>query len=249
MPNTLKSRFKALPLSGKIVLLGSGLSFISVFLPWYSDIDRFNIGDTFLGITGPLYLAGLIVMGFAALSFASVFSTLLGKKLPKVTVEEHNLHFLTSGMSILMLVLSASVFFHSKFGINLTDKAMGAGLVMAFVGSGLTLLGAFMVKKSGMEIEEDLEPLIDISGQREQGELERAPETAESPVPEAGHDAIQHAVESHEAQGIDRSQTIEQAMNTGRVEIPDAPTKTWSQVEESINSMKYTGRNETNDIR
>lgn len=244
MPNTLKSRFKALPLSGKIVLLGSGISFLSVFLPWYSDIDRFNIGDTFLGITGPLYLAGLIVMGAAALSFASIFSNLVGKQLPKVTQEEHTLHFLSSGMSILMLVLSASVFFHSKFGINLTDKTMGAGLILAFTGSGLTLLGAFMVKKSGMELEQDLEPLIDINHEREAREIEHKVEDhvpAEVPVQQAATQRV--------AAGMDRSQTIEEAMQNGRVEIPDAPTKAWNPIEESINNMKYVGRNETNDIR
>ncbi|MBI4231741.1 hypothetical protein HY605_00795, partial [Candidatus Peregrinibacteria bacterium] len=69
MPNSFKSRLKKLAISKKLILVGSGLMVVSAFLPWYSDLDRFKIGDTFLGITGPLYLVGFLVLLAGLASF------------------------------------------------------------------------------------------------------------------------------------------------------------------------------------
>ena len=68
MPDqNFKNRLKSLKLSKKIIYFSSALTILSVFMPWYSDIDKFKIGDSFLGITGPLYLAGFIAVSYTHL--------------------------------------------------------------------------------------------------------------------------------------------------------------------------------------
>ena len=154
---------------------------------------------------------------------------------------EASTHMVTSGLALLMLVLSASVFFHSKFGLNLTDKTAGIGLMFGFVGSGVMLLGAVLMRKQKeIDFDDHLEPLIDISNDdRERGEVHHEPETVREPV--------RREIEKEDS-NVDRSQTIEQAMKSQRVEIPDPPTKAWNQVHESINGMHGQRHSDTKDI-
>lgn len=165
MPNSLKNKLKKLALTKKIILGSSAVAIISVFLPWYSDIDRFKIGDTFLGINGPLYLAGLLMLVAAAISCGIIVLQLMEKPLPKLPLAENKLHIFNGGISIFMLVLAASVYFHSKFGVNLTDKNAGIGMVLGFISSGGLILGGFLGMKTreiNFEEEGHVEPLITI---------------------------------------------------------------------------------------
>lgn len=176
MPNSFKNRLKKLPLSKKFVFFGSLLAIIGVFLPWYQDFDKFNTGDMYLGLSGPLYLAGLIVLLAAVGSFSVVMTKLLQKPTPKLPLKEDHFFALNSGLSLFMLVMSLSVFFHPKFGINVIDKSMGIGMMLTFVGSGLALLGAILaIKKHDVSFDEEghLDPLIDLEKQqRMQQDLE-----------------------------------------------------------------------------
>ena len=79
MPDSFKRRLKALDVTKKLVLVGSAIAVVSVFLPWYKDIDKFRTGDMFLGISGPLYLAGLIVLLTAGASLGIIMLKLLEK--------------------------------------------------------------------------------------------------------------------------------------------------------------------------
>ncbi len=170
-----------MPLAYKFVFAGSLLAVFSVFLPWYSDIDRFKTGDTFLGITGPMYLAGIIVLiaCFASLGFIAM--KILDKPRPKLPLTENHFHVFTSSASILMLVLALSVYFHPKFGINLTDKSAGIGVYLAFIGSGLMILGGVLAGKKktvvNFETEGHVEPLVDLEDEtRIQSGLDKAKE-------------------------------------------------------------------------
>ena len=82
-----------------------------------------KIGDKFYGVSGPMYLAGLIVLLTGIVSFAYVFMKVLDNKLPKLPVKEEKMHLFNSILSGLMLILAASVYFHPKFGINIVDKS------------------------------------------------------------------------------------------------------------------------------
>ena len=123
MPNSFKTRLKKLPTVSKLVMVGSFISIVGVFLPWYSDIDKYGIGATFLGISGPLYLAGIIVLlsGFA--SFSLIVMRIFDKPIPKLPLKEEQFYVFSSSVSLTMLLLSVSVFFHNSFGKEEVNNA------------------------------------------------------------------------------------------------------------------------------
>ncbi|PIR54625.1 hypothetical protein COU74_05035 [Candidatus Peregrinibacteria bacterium CG10_big_fil_rev_8_21_14_0_10_36_19] len=145
--NNLKKNFRRLDISEKVILIGAAIGALSVFLTWYKDLDKFNTGDSYIGITGPLYLAGLVFMVASISSFGLVMMSLLEKRKPQLPMKESFFHSMLAGVSLFMLVLSLSVFFHSKFGINITEKQMGIGMIMAFVGSGGVLIGSILNRR------------------------------------------------------------------------------------------------------
>jgi len=173
-----------------------------VFLPWYRDIDKFNTGDLFLGITGPLYLAGLIVLLASIFTFGLMFLKVLGKPSPKIPLKEEHFHLLSSGFSLFMLVFAASVYFHNKFGINLVDKSMGIGMIIAFIGAGLVLLGSIMgVKKVAVSFEEEgqLDPLIDLANERKKGTIEDSSAEIDRAEVKA---AVQESIDEFTSDGV-----------------------------------------------
>ena len=101
---------------------------------------------------------------------------LLNKPVPKLPLKEEQFYVFSSSVSLLMLVLSISVFFHNKFGISLVDKSVGIGMILGFVGVGLVMLGAVMAIKNqeiNFDVEGHLEPLIEVNNEhRETQELE-----------------------------------------------------------------------------
>ncbi len=168
MPNSFKYRLKKLPLVSKFVLFGSMIAILGVFLPWYKDIDKFNTGDVFLGITGPLYLAGIIVLLSSIVSCGMIVLRLFEKPVPKLPLKEEQFYVFSSSLSLFMLVLTVSVFFHNKFGLNLINKSVGIGMMMTFVGCGLVLLGAIIAIKHqnvSFDVQGHLEPLIDLDSE------------------------------------------------------------------------------------
>lgn len=165
MPDSLKHKFRQLPFYKKLALAGGILTVIGALLPWYQDIDKFKTGDMFLGITGPMYLAGLLVLASGATCALIAGIKLFKKSEIKLPLSEIQIYMALSAFSILMLVLALSVYFHPKFGINLTEKNAGIGIFFAFIGTGLTILGAFAgLKKQevNFDIEGEIKPLIDI---------------------------------------------------------------------------------------
>ncbi|MFA6917456.1 MAG: hypothetical protein WC285_01290 [Candidatus Gracilibacteria bacterium] len=192
---TFKTRLKRLPLKEKLVLIGGFLIIIGSFLPWYQDVDKFRTGDTFLGISGPLYLAGLIVLIGGIMSFGTILWKLLGKPAVKFPVNENYVHLLGASLSILMIILTTSVYFHPKFGINLTEKTVGTGMIMAMIGVGLIILGSVLaIKNRNISFEEEgkLEPLIDIND-RVQSDIKPAEK-----IPFGSQKSINSFLEQHE---------------------------------------------------
>ncbi len=176
--NQIKIRLAKLPVGQKIIGVGAFLLILGAVLPWYQDIDKFKVGDMFLGVTGPLYLAGFITLAAGALSLFVIAFKVMGKPLPKLPVMESQLHFVTSALSFFMLVLASSVYFHHKFGINITAKNAGIGMVIAFIGSAGLLFGAIISSKKTVEkdifADSEMEPLVDMNAEREQSELPKS---------------------------------------------------------------------------
>ncbi len=199
--------------------------FLSAFLPWYSDVDRFRIGNTFLGITGPLYLAGLLIMIVGAISIGYIVLQLLKKPLPNIPLSESQTYVFGGSSVIFMVVLAASVYFHSKFGVNLADKSAGIGMFTAIIGGSILVMGGLFLKKTRPSDDFDeegfIQPLIKIDD-REPHHIE---DRSKKEV------TVGDAVEAHKYGG-----------NVG--------TKTWDHAQESLNNYnKSSEEPNTDDIR
>jgi hypothetical protein len=170
--------FKKLSFENRLVFIGSAVLLVSVFMPWYEDLDAFHMGDMFLGITGPLYLVGFILLLISGFTLTVLISDSFEKKFGKLPLEEAHLNMLVGISSLFLLVLSASVYFHTKFGVNITMKEMRFGMMAAFVGAGMITAGGFLQNKKGSgfdNIEGKIEPLISLSRE------ERMPQDINTP--------------------------------------------------------------------
>lgn len=191
MAQTFKTRLKALPFNRKVVLFGSALGILSVVMPWYSDIDRFGVGDQFLGITGPLYLAGLLVLVSGGLSFAYLMMKIAGKRTPVLPLEEGHFHIGNGALSLFMILMASSVYFHDKFGVSLVDKQAGFGMLLALFAGVTITVGGILITRSNEEIgsfeeeiDDHMEPLIDLN-QRSQGDIMDREMTVEEAIQES----------------------------------------------------------------
>jgi hypothetical protein len=108
---------------------------------------------------------------------------LMNKRVPKLPFPESYMHLGGAGFSVLMLILTYSVYFHPKFGINLTEKTVGIGMIMAIIGVGLVIFGGVLeIKKREINFEEEgkLEKLIDMND-RIQNDIMPKNETERTP--------------------------------------------------------------------
>lgn len=162
--HTLKHNFSRLDKTHKIVGIGSVLAILSIFMPWYEDLDAYNIGDRFFGISGPTMLIGIFILAMSALVFWTFYAHLRGKRPPKMPVTEHIFNMFAGAQSFFLLIIVNSIFFHSKFGVNITLKESKFGMTVAFIGTFLITLGGYLqmqqVRRHG-DIGR-LEPLINL---------------------------------------------------------------------------------------
>lgn len=144
-------------LSKKLIYFGAILLALSCFLPWYSDIDRFNTGNTYLGVSGPLYLAGLITFICASSSIFVITAELLGHKIQKFPLSSQQIHLTAISISLLMILLTSSVYFHPKFGVNIADKSLGFGMILSGASILIMISGTFLALKKKMDKEDLME--------------------------------------------------------------------------------------------
>jgi len=165
MNKTLLDRFAEMPGYFKMMGFGALITVVSVFLPWYRDLDSFNTGDKFIGLSGPLYLLGFLVMALALSSLALFLVRLFEGKMPKLPLSESHSHMFVGVFNLFLLLITNSIYFHSKFGVNITMKEMRFGMMLAFVGSTLVLVGGIIQNKKrevSFETTGKLDPLIDV---------------------------------------------------------------------------------------
>ncbi|MDP2624905.1 MAG: hypothetical protein Q8P27_01840 [Candidatus Peregrinibacteria bacterium] len=163
-PRRLKTSIARLDVTRKWVLLGSMIIALSTFLPWYRDEDIFAAGDQYLGVTGPLFLVGLMVLGSALFVGAWIVLPAMGKRLPRLPIKESALFVFLGLQDLVLLMIANSVFFHPKFGVNIQLKSTGFGMIIAFAGVILMIWSSYRLYKREYRryaaVEEKHEPLI-----------------------------------------------------------------------------------------
>ncbi|MEK9132501.1 MAG: hypothetical protein AAB606_02225 [Patescibacteria group bacterium] len=161
----IKETFLRLPKQMKLIGAGSLILAISTLLPWYADLDAYRIGDQFLGITGPASFVGIVILLISGFSLWVFSYRLLERKVPRLPVREGILHLFVAVESIFLLILVNSIYFHPKFGVNITLKESRFGMTIAVVGAVVLFIGGYLKNKQEVMAEEDigkLEPLIKI---------------------------------------------------------------------------------------
>lgn len=162
-----KTRLKLqnLPTHTKLIGIGSFITVISCFLPWYEDQVRTS-SEIFLGITGPLYLIGFIILLTSGFLFTLFILDIFFDKKIKFPFEENHLKFFLGGEAILLIIIALSVFHHPKFGFDIVVKETRFGLFTTFLGLVLYLGGVYLESKTEVQEEnpivEDLEKKIEL---------------------------------------------------------------------------------------
>lgn len=140
----LNQMVKDMTFEEKLLSVGSALLALSIFLPWYQDIDSFKTGDMFLGITGPMYLSGFTLLVIAGLNLAMLLAEGLDLKLP-FSIKKNSNYFLASGIATFyLLLLTSTVYFHPKFGFNITVKESQFGMFLAFIAAAFITFGGYL---------------------------------------------------------------------------------------------------------
>ena len=176
----LNSAISRLDTTRKLVLISTVLVGISAVLPWYEDLDAFGAGDLYLGVTGPLFLVGLMVLASAAFVSYWILAPTLGRRLPSLPIKEGALFAFLGVQDLVLLLVANSVFFHPKFGVNITLKNTKFGMIIAAAGvllmiwSGYRLYKKEEKRRSSIGPEGRQEPLIKMPTQ----EATRAPRRA-----------------------------------------------------------------------
>lgn len=145
MPSkSVRSIVQEMPFERKLVLVGALLLVVSAFLPWYVDRDSFNTGDLYLGITGPLSLLGLTLLVLGGLNIALLVLESSGKKLPLLSGKNSSVYLFSGIASFYLLLLATSVYFHQKFGLNITMKQSQFGMFFSFIAAAFLTVGGYL---------------------------------------------------------------------------------------------------------
>jgi len=143
----IKVKLMRLPMAQKLIGIGSVVVIVSSFLTWYKDVDAFSHGGAYLGVTGPLYLIGYVIVCLSIFSLSLASFYVLDKKIPSLPIKESMAYILVGSISLFLLLIANSIYFHPQFGLNIASKEYGAGMILAFIGSILTIVGGVSQSK------------------------------------------------------------------------------------------------------
>ena len=175
----MKQGFLRLPLRKQVVLLASAGLMVSPVLPWYDERNSFGVGETYLGIQGPFFLIGAMVMALGAVSFFSMFLPLLGKNFFNIKKRGGVASVLIGFQSALLMVVATSIFFHPDFGVNLSTKSTRFGMTFAFIMTGFMMIAGWLSSRKESGVEEEMDYEEDV----QDVEIEDRPFAGPSPLP------------------------------------------------------------------
>lgn len=143
----------------KAVLLGSLALMLSPLLPWYDQRNSVGIGETYLGIEGPLFAIGFLLLACGAVSFFNLFLPLMGRQFFKLKKRGGTTALALAGQGFLLLLLANSIFYHPDFGLNVSTKTTRFGMVLAFGALGMMAISGWWTQRTEHE-EDDVEDFM-----------------------------------------------------------------------------------------
>lgn len=184
----IKTTFVRLPRHLKLLGVGALILGVSTILPWYADLDTYRIGDQFLGITGPASFVGIVILLLSGLSLWIFSYHLLERRVPKLPVREAIINIFVSVEAVFLLILVNSIYFHPKFGVNITLKESRFGMTFAFIGAILMFIGGILQNREESVRDREvgkLEPLIRLEPQTPRPIEQQVHQTAAAPAAHA----------------------------------------------------------------
>jgi len=158
-----------LPKRHKGLLLGLLISSIALFLPWYSDLDSYKSGATFLAVSGPASLIGITTLLF---NLSVIFSILYAIKFKKDLINRKLLEDLAGPVYLYAALILFSIYFHPDFGLNVTQKTMSFGSYIGIFGGIVSTYSSLVfkvkdLKHANPEIVEDVLSMEDPEAKEE----------------------------------------------------------------------------------
>ncbi len=156
----LKQGFLRLPPMKKVILISSFTLCVSTVMPWYDQRNNFGVGDTFLGIQGPLFAVGFVVLGCGLVSFFNMFLPLMGRNFFDLKRKSGSLALTLGTQALLLMLVANSIFFHPEFATTINNKGTRFGMMIAFFSIGALMISGWWVNRkeksaSGTEEGED----------------------------------------------------------------------------------------------
>lgn len=209
--------------------MASVFTIISCILPWYRDLSVYGVGDTYVGVTGPLFLVGLSIMGLSVFVALMIGMPMMGKRFPKLPAKQSMLSMIVGVESLFLVLIANSVFYHSKFGVSISHKQPGFGMTVALIAIIGLIIGSYFWWKEESEFkgfDENVgrkEPLIRLEKEDRNQKSEEVKKVEEKKEPtlrgfgykqtRPGHDIRQVAKETE-----DRNQKTEESEETKTIE-------------------------------
>ncbi|MFA5855371.1 MAG: hypothetical protein WC846_03785 [Candidatus Gracilibacteria bacterium] len=143
----MKQGFLRLPFVKKAVMVAGAATTVSTLMPWYDMRNSVGIGNTYLGVQGPLFVVGMLVLGFGAVSFLNLFLPLAGKSFFNLKRKGGATSMILGAQSLLLLLVANTTFYHPNFGLALSNKTTRFGMMMAFLSAGLMIISGYFARK------------------------------------------------------------------------------------------------------
>ncbi len=156
----VKQGFLRLPLMKKAILVSSAGLMLSTVMPWYDQRNSFGIGDTYLGIQGPLFVIGALVLVCGAVSFFNILFPLMGRGFFNLKKRGGSTSLFLGAQSFVFLLISNTIFYNPDFGSAVSSKTTRFGMVLAFVSIGTMIVSGWLIRRKEGDDENDIEDIL-----------------------------------------------------------------------------------------
>jgi hypothetical protein len=152
----------------KVILVSSFTLCVSTVMPWYDQRNNFGVGDTYLGLQGPLFMIGIVMLLCGAASFFNMFLPLFGKNFFDLKRRTGSVALIMGTQALLLLLVANSIFLHPAFAATVNNKTTRFGMAVAFFSVGAMMISGWwtrrkdragVVEEQEEEVEEFMEPV------------------------------------------------------------------------------------------